>query len=229
MFYDETITTNQVEEDPSLIYELLKEGLFEFVDKLISKGKIDINTLDERGNTLLARLLKYGQYEIVSKYMLDKNFDINHQNIDGDTFAHILVGIDYVNVIDIINKLKKNRNFIPNIKNNKGETILDKSINNNYIFTSVKILEDIRFNNIDILSFRNLCNAYIKNKKYGKYSKVTNFEVIVDNLDKKILIPRMEELLSELKSNFDVITQELMSDSVKLLDKIINDCVLESI
>ena len=37
---------------------------------------------------------------------------------------------------------KKNKDFLPNIKNNKGETILDKSINDNYIYTTVKILED---------------------------------------------------------------------------------------
>ena len=32
--------------------------------------------------------------------------------------------------------------FLPNIKNNKGETILDRSINGNYIYTTVKILEE---------------------------------------------------------------------------------------
>ena len=229
MFYDETVTMNQVEDDPSLVFELLKEEHYDFIDKLISKGIVDINVLDERGNNLLTRLLKAGQYDIVSKYMLSKKFDINNQNVDGDTFAHILVSINYVNVIELINKLKKNQNFIPNIKNNKGETILDKSINNNYIYTSMKVLEDERFNNIDIMSFRNLCNTYIKSKKYGKYSKITNFEVIVDSLDKKSLLPRMEELLSMLKFNFEIIINELKSDSVKSLDKIIDTCTLESI
>lgn len=229
MFYNETIATSQVEDEPSLIFEILKEGHYDFVDKLISRGKVDINLVDERGNSLLMRLLKLGQYDIVSKYVLDSRFDINHQNVDGDTFAHILVSINYMNIIDIIGKLKRNKRFTPNIRNNKGETILDKSINNNYIYTSIKILEDERFNDIDILSFRNLCNTYIKSKKYGQYSKITNFETIVENLDKKKLLPRMEELLELLKINFEVIINELKSNSVKSLDKIINTCTVESI
>ena len=102
------------------------------------------------------RLLKRGQYELVLKHMKNKKLNINHQNYDGDTFAHILVSINYVNVLEIIKALVKNKEFLPNIKNNMGETILDKSINDNYIYTTVKILEDKRFNNIDIVSFKNL-------------------------------------------------------------------------
>ena len=227
MFYNETVTMNQVEEDPSLVFELIKEGHTDFVDKLLSKNKIGVNVCDEKGNNVLMRLLKAGRYDIVLKHMKNKDFDINHQNNDGDTFAHILVTINYVNVVDIIKQLKKNRKFLPNIKNNYGETILDKSINEDYIYTTVKILEDERFNNIDILSFKNLYNAYIKNKQYGKYGRLTNLEMIIENLDKKSLLHRMEVLVEALKNNYEMIKEGLIKDNLKVVDEIINTCLVE--
>ena len=67
--------------------------------------------------------------------------------------------------------------------------------NDNYIYTTVKILEDSRFNNIDVVSFKRLYDTYIKSNKYGKYSKLTNLEIIVNNLTDKKLLPRMEQLI----------------------------------
>jgi len=227
MFYDETVAMNQVEEEPSLVFELIKEGHVDFIDKLLCKNKISVNVSDEDGNNVLMKLLKVGRYDIVLKHMKNKELDINHQNNDGDTFAHILVTINYVNVVDIIKQLKKNKDFLPNIKNNYGETILDKSINEDYIYTTVKILEDERFNNIDILSFKNLYNAYIKNKQYGKYGRLTNLEMIMENLDKKRLLPRMEVLVQALKNNYDNIKEGLIKDNLKLVDEIINTCLVE--
>ena len=120
MFYDEAKAIESCIEDPSLIFELIKEGHFELVDKLLTKKLVDINTCDESGNNVLMRLLKRGQYELVLKHMKNKKLNINHQNYDGDTFAHILVSINYVNVLEIIKALVKNKEFLPNIKNNKG-------------------------------------------------------------------------------------------------------------
>lgn len=230
MFYDETVAMEEVSEDPSLVFELIKEGHTDFVDKLLSKRIVSINTTDDGlEDSLMMKLLKVGRYDIVLKYMNDKDFDINYQNKEGDTFAHILVGIHYVAVVEIINKLKKNKNFIPNIKNNKGETILDKSINDKYIYTSVKILEDTRFDNIDILSFRNLYNAYIKNREYGRYARLTNLDMILENLDKKELLPRMEVLVSTIKNNYEEVKKGLMKNNLKVIDEIIDTCLVESI
>ena len=120
MFYDEAVAQMQVAEEPSLVFELLKEGHTAFVDELLSKKCVSMNVEDEVGDSLLMKLLRMGEYKIVLKYMNDDTTDINHQNHDGDTFAHVLAGIHYVQVVDIINKLKKNKNYIPNIKNNKG-------------------------------------------------------------------------------------------------------------
>lgn len=229
MFYDEAKAMKAVEEDPSLIFELIKEGFTQVVDQVLKKKLIDINTCDEFGNSILTRLLRHGDYELVLRYMGSKEWDVNHQNQDGNTFAHYLVSINYVNVVSIIAKLKKNKNFLPNIKNNKGETILDKSINDSYIYTTVKILEDERFNNIDILSFKNLYETYIKSNKYGKYSKVTNLEMIIENLDEKKLLPRMEKLLLFIKSNWEEIKEEVLRTQKSVcMDNIINNVLKES-
>ncbi len=229
MFYNETKTMELVEEDPSLVFELIKEDHIEFVDMLLKKKKVDINICDEAGNNILVRLLKCGAYDTVLYHMSNKDWDVNHQNLDGNTFAHILVSMNYVNVIDIISKLRKNKDFLPNIKNNNGETILDKSINENYIYTTVKILEDSRFNNIDVVSFKHLYDTYIKSNKYGKYSKLTNLEIIINNLTEKELLPRMQKLIEFIKNNFELIKQEVLnSQKSTKIDFIINDVLQES-
>lgn len=228
MFYDETKALKACEEDPSLIFELMREGHMHLVDKVLSKKLVSINTCDENGNDVLSRLLKLKQYDLVLKHMKNKDWQVNHQNNDGNTFAHILVSIHYVNVLDIINQLKKNKKFIPNIKNNKGESILDKSINDHYIYTTVKILEDSRFNNIDIVSFKNLYDTYVKSNHYGKYAKLTNLEIIVDSLETKILLPRMKKLLSFISNNFDVIKEELLQNQSVYMDNVINLLLEES-
>lgn len=229
MFYDEAKAIKACEEEPSLIFELIREEHYELVDFLLTKGKVDINICDELGNNVLVRLLKKGQYDIVLKHMKNKNWDVNHQNNEGDTFAHILVLYNYVNVLEIINGLKKNKNFMPNIKNKKGETILDKSINDNYIYTTVKILEDKRFNNIDIVSFKNLYDTYIKTNNYGKYTKLTNLQIILDNLEDKSLLPNMQKLVNIVKEKFEVIKLEVINNKTDELDNIINSVIKEEI
>ncbi|MBO5138529.1 MAG: hypothetical protein J6B89_02700 [Bacilli bacterium] len=223
IFYNEDQTINACTEEPSLIFELIKQGYMDVVDKLLSKRKVNVNTTDEVGNDVLTRLLKAKQYNLVLKHMKKKEWDVNHQNKDGNTFAHILVTINYVHVAKIIDELKKNKDFVPNIKNNKNETILDKSINENYIYTTMKILSDKRFNNIDIISFKKLYKAYIKNSYYGTYSKLNNLEIIVDNLEKKdILVPKMQELLDLISRNKDLITKELLKNKSSNLEILIN-------
>ena len=71
MFYDEERAIMACEEEPSLVFDLIREEHFETVDKLLSKHKIDINVCDENGNDILVRLLKKGQYELVLKHMKD--------------------------------------------------------------------------------------------------------------------------------------------------------------
>lgn len=228
MFYDVDQAMRAVEEEPSLIFELIKEGHIDLVDRLLKRKKVDINTCDDAGNSVLVRLLRHGDYDVVLNHMGNKDWDVNHQNLDGNTFAHYLVSINYVNVMEIIKKLTKNKDFLPNIKNNKGETILDKSINDNYIYTTVKILEDSRFDNIDVVSFKNLYDTYIKSNRYGKYSKINNLEVILDSLTDKDLLPRMKKLVGFIQNNFDKIKEEVLTSQKSVyMDSIINRVLKE--
>ena len=222
MFYDEEKAIKACEEEPSLIFELIKEGHFEVVDKILSKKKVSINTCDDAGNDVITKLLKVKQYDLVLKYMKKKEWDVNHQNYDGNTFGHYLASINYVHVLEIIKQLKKNKDFSPNIKNKKGETLLDRSINENYIYTTLKILEDKRFNCIDISSIKRMFDTFINNSKYGKYSKYDNLKSIVSSLEKKELLPNVEGLVESINDNMDVIKNEMMKNKFQSLEYMID-------
>lgn len=140
-----------------------------------------------------------------------------------------LVGLNYVSVKEILEKVLNDKRFILNIKNKNGETILDKSIHNNYLYTTIKILSNKRFNSIDVYSFKNLYETYIKSNNYGKYSKLSNLEIILDNLENKPLMPRMKKLLRNIYKNLDVIKSDLNVSKTENLDNIINGVIMEVI
>ena len=221
MFYSDREMLNACSEDPSLIFTLIKQGEFETIQLLIDENRINVNQCDTVGNDVVTRLLKAKQYDMVLQLMKKKNWNVNNQNVEGDTFGHILAQDNSAFVVKLVEQLTKKTNFIPNIKNDKGETILDKAINNNYLCTAFKVLEDKRFNNIDILSFQKLFNVCIKNTYYGKYSKLNNLEVIVSNLDKKELMPVMKDLIDEIKNNMTIIKEEIMNNKSNSLETLI--------
>lgn len=221
MFFDETSTIELCEEEPTKIFDLINEGHKELVEKLIIKNKVDINTTNESGDNILMYMLSKGWYKEIVQYMKIKSWNVNHQNNQGDTFAHILVTKKYLDVMEIIKQLLKNKKFIPNLMNNKKETILDKSMNNNYIYTTVKILEDERFNNIDLISFKNLYEKYIKNNEYGTMTKINNLEVIVDSLNEKKLIPKVEKLMKQITKHYKEIKTKVINNEMKSLDEMI--------
>ena len=229
MFYDETQAIKKCEEDPSLIFNLIDEDHKELVDRILTEKKVDINTTNSDGNDILSYMLKKNWNDLVLKYMKNKKWNINHQNKDGDTFAHILVMKKYLDVMEIIKQLLRNIKFIPNIRNKNGETILDKSINNNYIYTTVKILEDKRFNNIDLMSFKNLYESYIKNDNYGAYSKMNNLEIIIDNLEEKELLPKVEKIVEKIKEDYEQIKSQVINHELKYLDDIDYGTLKESV
>ena len=227
MFYSVMQAESLCDSDPSLVFSLIKENDVEVLNRIISKSDFDFTICDEDGNNIVMCLLKNKQYDLVLKYM-DK-VDINHQNKDADTLAHILVGLNYVSVKEILEKVLNDKRFILNIKNKNGETILDKSIHNNYLYTTIKILSNKRFNSIDVYSFKNLYETYIKSNNYGKYSKLSNLEIILDNLENKPLMPRMKKLLRNIYKNLDVIKSDLNVSKTENLDNIINGVIMEVI
>ena len=209
-------------EEPSTVFALIKQGNYEVVEELINENLINVNVVDSVGNDVVTRLLKAQQYDLVFELMKKRNWDVNHQNADGNTFAHILATDDSLFTVKIAEQLIKKKNYIPNIKNKKGETALDRSINNNYICTAFKLLGDKKYNNIDVSQFKNLFNTCIKNKYYGKYSKINNLEIIIENLDKKDLSPNLRRIVDNISDNFDLIKNDIMNNNHSILDTIID-------
>lgn len=228
MFYSEQQVVDACTGEPSLIFGLIKRYNFDLVEKLIDENKVNVNICDGAGNDVVTRLLKAKQYDLVIKVMKKRNWDVNHQNVEGNTFGHILALDNSVGALKVVEQLIKKKNFTPNIKNNKGETLLDKAINNSYIYTAFKILEDKRFNDIDLVTFKKLCDACVKNSYYGKYSRLNNLEVIVDKLDKKELEPNMRKVIDVINDNMDIIKVDILRDRSSVLENIINSTVLEA-
>ena len=227
MFYSVTQVEGMIESDPSLIFSLIKEGEWEVVERVLDKDLIDLNLLDENNDNVVMNLLKNKQYNLVLKY-LDR-IDINHQNKDGDTLMHMLTCINYVNIREILEKVLNMDNIDLNLKNNLGETILDKSINNHYLYTTMKILENKNFNSIDIYSFKHLYEEYIKSNNYGKYSKLSNLEIILESMENKRLIPRMRKLLYLIDYNIELIKKDINKSKTEKLDYIIDHIVMDTI
>jgi ankyrin repeat protein len=226
MFYDETKTISACDDDPTLVFEAIKLELKELVDKILSRKTFDYNVVDENGNDVMMRLLKKGYYDVVLNHMNDKRWNVNHQNNNGDTFAHILVSMDYSKVVEIIKTLLKNKEFKPNIRNNEGETILDKSINNAYIYTTTKILSDHRFNSIGIFSFKKLYDTYVKSNNFGRYTRINNLEMILDNLEDKEVAPQVKEIIEKLKNNLGIIKEEVLKNNrTDSMDLIVNTAI----
>lgn len=208
-------------EEPSKIFHYIKNGDFDVVSNLITNNIVSVNETDGVGNDVLSRLLKVREYDIVLDLMKKRNWNVNHQNDEGNTFAHILASDDSIMAVKVMEQLKKKNNFIPNIKNNNDETAMDIALNNKHLCTAFKLLEDKRFNNINIFSFRNLYEASIKNKVYGKYSKLMNFDLIIDSLSKKELDSSMNSFINVLYDNIDSIKKEFMNNRFSLIESLI--------
>ena len=202
-----------IDEDESKIFLLVKQGCFDVIEYLLKGNKLNLLLEDEIGNTIIFSLLRAKQYNLVDACLSKRKIDINHQNKDGNTISHMLVKDNTVHSSNLLNKISKKKSFIPNIKNNLGETVLDISMSYDYNYMVLKLVEDKRYNDIDFSCFERLISTYVKNDKYGKITKVDNLEKIVYSLDKKIgLVPVIEELVKEIINNLDVIKFEIMSN-----------------
>ena len=202
------------------IFTLIKNSEFDIIEEMIEKGKVDVNIVDGVGNDVVMKLLKLKKYDLVMPLMKKRSWNVNRQNYDGDTFGHILAQDNSMNAIKIMDELKSNKKYLPNIKNNKGETALDKAINNNYLAYAFKILEDERFDSIDINSFKNLFNTCIS-KDYGTYSIIKNLEVMISSLENKSLNVTLSKIITDLKENFNLIREEILKNNRYVLKAIV--------
>jgi ankyrin repeat protein len=209
-------------EDPTLIFTYIRRGNYELAFELLDKNIVSINTLDSVGNDVLTKLLKAKQYEYVIQLMKKRNWNVNNQNDEGNTFGHILAMDNSPMAIKVVEELQRKSNYIPNLKNKRHETAMDIALNNNYLCTAFKLLEDKRFNEIDCSSFKNLFMTSIENKYYGKYSKINNLEIIVDSLEKKDLSEAMRNLIDCIIKNLDMIKNDIMNNRYYTIESIID-------
>ena len=229
MFYDVIQAIEACDEEPSLIFKAIKLNYRDVYEKVLEKDNFNFNLTDEDGNNVLMYLLKNKDYDLVNKYISNPKININHQNNDGNTLAHLLVTANYIDIKEILEKLLLRIDFLPNIKNELNETILDKSINNPYLCTTMKILSDRRFNNIGLNSFIHLYETYIKSNNYGTYSKLNNFEVIFNSLKEKELMPTMSRLVNIIQKEENIIKKDFIKSKTMILDTIINHLIKETI
>ena len=213
------------EEEPSQIFNLIDEGHIETLEKILRKKWASVNITNNNEDDILSYLLKKGYYDSVLKLMKKQEWNVNHQNKDGDTFAHILVSKKYLDVMDITKELYKNKKFIPNIRNKSGQTILDISLYKDNIYTALKIIQDKRFNNIDLMSFKNLYEKYIKDEKYGIYSKMNNLESIINTLKDRQLLPKLNKVIENLSNDIDNIKKSLEQGNIEILDNMIYEVI----
>ena len=209
-------------EDPTLIFSYIRRCNYELAYELVDKNIVNINTVDSVGNDVVVKLLKAKQYEYVIQLMKKKNWNVNNQNDEGNTFGHILAMDNSPMAVKVVEALTKKSNYIPNLKNKRHETAMDIALNNNYLCTAFKLLEDKRFNEIDFSSFKNLFMASIENKYYGKYSKINNLEIIVESLEKKDLDSTMNDLIDCIVENLERIKIDIMNNKSYTIDAIIN-------
>ncbi|MBR3145882.1 MAG: hypothetical protein IKF47_01325 [Bacilli bacterium] len=210
-------------EDPTLIFTYIRRGNYELAFDLVNKNIVNINTVDSVGNDVVTKLLKARQYEYVIQLMKKKNWNVNNQNDEGNTFGHILAMDNSPMAVKVVEELTKKSNYIPNLKNKRHETAMDIALNNNYLCTAFKLLEDKRFNEIDFSSFMNLFTASINNKYYGKYSKINNLEIIVESLEKKDLSDVMRDLINCIVENLEKIKIDIMNNRNYTMEAIISN------
>lgn len=210
-------------DDPALIFQMIKKGYFEIVERLVDDNLVDVNLVDSVGNDVVTRLLKSRQYDLVLTLIKKRNWNVNHQNNEGNTFGHILASDNSVCAVKVVQELNKKKNYLPNIKNNKGETIFDVAIKSDYLCTALKVIEDKRFNSIDVSAFKNLCKILFKSREYGKYTKVNTLEVIVENLEKRDLEDSIANLIEDISDNMEIIKRDILNNNSRLLNSLINN------
>lgn len=221
---DQAIKAAEV--DPSIIFELIKTDNDELLNHMLDESLIDVNLVSSNNDSLAIKLLKSAKYELVLKVIKNKNWNVNYQNDDKETFGHILAKINNVAVVPIFKELKKNKNFDINIRNKDDKTIFDISVESHNAYVSTKIIEDERFNNINIFEFLKFYETYIDTNEYGKYSKINMIESIL-TMDGRYVNTRMQELLNHLKDNFKNIKKDIENDDYNLLKSIIKECIYQ--
>ena len=77
------------------------------------------------------------------------------------------------------------------------------------------------------MSFKNLYEKYVKDEKYGTYSKITNLEELIKNLKGKTLLPKLNKVIDTITANMDEIKHSIEEGNIENLDKMVYNLLEE--
>ena len=174
--------------------------------KIIITNPDIINTLDEKGETILSYALKKNNLEIIDLILSYNNLNLNYKDKKGNSYLHLAVKNRNDKKIETL--IKKGINL--NMQNNSGNTALHLAYEiNNFIIIKLliksginskiknkegKIAKEIKENNRSTL---NVYSKYIKAnniKKNLKYFNLTerneNIKKNITNINKPLLLSK---------------------------------------
>ena len=163
--------------------------------KIIITNPDIINTLDEKGETILSYALKKNNLEIIDLILSYNNLNLNYKDKNGNSYLHLAVKNRNDKKIETL--IKKGINL--NMQNNSGNTALHLAYEiNNFIIIKLliksginskiknkegKIAKEIKENNRSTL---NVYSKYIKANNIKKNLKYFNLTERNENIKKNI-------------------------------------------
>ena len=69
-----------IEEDPSVIFDLVRSDNDELLNHMLDEELVDINIISSNKDSLAIKLLKHAKYDLVLKVIENKDWDVNYQN-----------------------------------------------------------------------------------------------------------------------------------------------------
>jgi ankyrin repeat protein len=159
LFYKRSILEEIQIKYPHLLYKLDKDNNtilhhsiklqeYNLIDYMIQNNPSKVNDLfkqqNVKGNNCLHFAIIYKLKTQYLNYILENNLDLhNSQNNNGDTFLHLILKTQSIDLFNVILDYKKYHNIL-NIKNNDGLTPIDLGFSNEDLFHKcVNILNKI--------------------------------------------------------------------------------------
>lgn len=155
----------------------------------MDRYNLDINYMDEYGNTNLMRACSSG-FKSMVKELLEDGANPNHQNNSGHTALMLASNNDYRNKEEMVALLLDN-NANPNIRDNNGNTVLMQACISNQEFAYFNYHNRSNMENVIKLLLNNINNKVdlgIKNNNGDTAltlaHNMTIMKLLLDHIDK---------------------------------------------
>ncbi len=205
---------------PTDIFYLIRTGKKKEINDLIDSNGFDVNQKDTIGNDVVSRLVLDGFYEEALKLVNKKTWNINNININGDSIIHILGLKNNLGSMKVFNEIIKKKKLDLNIVNNNNLRSIDITISNNNLYMTLNILKKSDLNNMDEDLLKKIFNKFIYNDSYGKYSKISNLETIIDSFNHKKLSYKIRRIINKIRDNFNLIKENIMNNNINIINTI---------